>query len=907
MVRTGCLRSGAAESPLGHRVLWDAGAPGAGGCSYEYHSSWLSARQGMHATAREPVLLVEFRPEEGGVESIFDWPGKSDGEGNERPAVLHMLDVAACAERLIEGHTAFGGLSDAQRRALVVLVALHDAGKLSAAFRALIRAGEKGAPRHWQLSDYLLCGALDEILTELGADRWVRAELYAAVSGHHGQPPTRTGGNRMERRRQQRAIGDGEQVARNWASELLGLFPGASLEGMTVVDARALSWALSGLTVAADWVGSNTDWFRFRPELRDPAAALTQSRCRAARALKEAGLVSPGPGQVDGGEFAGLRPMQRAAQAVALEEGPQLVVLEDATGTGKTEAALILAHRMMAAGKARGLFFALPTMATSDAMFERIQKAAPSMFEGKPSVVLAHSRAKLKEAVRNLRGGWSDGTPEAEAAAWLTDSRRRALLATVGVGTVDQALLGILPTRFSTLRLFGLADKVLIVDEAHSYDPYMKKQLEALLGMQARLGGSAILMTATLPLAMRRAYVDAFREGLAAESGGLLAEHYPGLHLVGREVSTHAVQPLAESVRTVPVVRLPGADDAMDVLAAAAARGAACVWVRNAVDEAIEAAEELRRRGVDADLLHARFAMVDRLRHEQDLKARFGRDGRGREGQVLVATQVVEASLDLDFDVMVSDLAPVGSLIQRAGRLWRHMDVRPETDRPVSGPTLHVVSPDPDRVEGDDWLHDVLGKGSWVYRLDYQWWTAKAVFDAGKIAAPDGLRPLIETGHGEDGPPVPEALLEAQLRADGEARAEAGMAQSNVIEGAAGYLAGTRGAVGNDALFPTRLGEPQVILVLARRAGGGLIPWAEGEDPAMAWALSEVSVARKRFACLVPDQETPDIRAVKESWPEWRREACQVCEVGEEGGVIGGELSYEVACGLTARSPSGRG
>ena len=844
------------------------------------------------------------------MESIFDWPGKTDGEGNERPAVLHMLDVAACAERLIEGHTAFRGLSGAQRRALLVLVALHDAGKLSESFRALVRAGETGAPRHWQLSDYLLCGALDETLTELGADRWVRAELYAAVAGHHGEPPTRTGGNRRERGRRRRAIGDGEQAARNWASGLLGLFPGASLEGMTVDDARALSWALSGLTVAADWVGSNTGWFPVKTALRDIDAALGESRCRAGRALDEAGLVSPDPTPADGSMLAGLpglRPMQRAAQSVALEEGPQLVVLEDSTGTGKTEAALILTHRMMAAGKARGLFFALPTMATSDAMFERMQKAAPDMFDGKPAVVLAHSRAKLKAAVRSLRGGWSDGTPEAEAAAWLTDSRRRALLATVGVGTVDQALLGILPTRFSTLRLFGLADKVLIVDEAHSYDPYMQKQLEALLGMQARLGGSAILMTATLPLAMRRAYVDAFREGLAAESGGLLAEHYPGLHLVGRAVSSHAVEPLAESVRTVPVVRLPGADDAMDVLAAAAARGAACVWVRNAVDEAIEAAEELRRRGVDADLLHARFAMVDRLRHEQALKARFGRDGRGREGQVLVATQVVEASLDLDFDVMVSDLAPIGSLIQRAGRLWRHMDVRPEADRPVSGPTLHVVSPDPDRVEGDDWLHEALGKGSWVYRLDHQWRTAKVVFDAGKIAAPDGLRALIETVHGEDGPPVPEALLEAQLRADGEAMAEAGMAQGNVVEGAAGYLAGTRGAVGNDALFPTRLGEPQVILVLARRDGGGLIPWAEGEDPAMAWALSEVSVARKRFACLVPDQETPDIRAVKASWPEWRRETCQVCKVGEDGGVIGGELSYDVACGLTARSPSGRG
>ena len=834
------------------------------------------------------------------MDSIFDWPGKSDNEGNERPAVLHMLDVAVCAERLIDGHVAFRGLSEAQRRALVFLVALHDVGKLSECFRALIRDGEKGAPLHWQLSDFLLCGVLDEVLGKLGADEWVRAELYAAVAGHHGQPPARAGGNRSERRKRQRAVGKGEEAALKWAFRLMKLFPGASLEGMTVDDAKALSWALSGLTVAADWVGSNTDWFPVEPGIGDIEAALAQSRRRAVRAIEAAGLGSPCPASDNGGELVGLselRPMQQATLEMELEVGPQLAVLEDATGSGKTEAALILAHRMMKAGKARGLFFALPTMATSNAMYERMIKIAPELFESSPSVVLTHSRARLSEAVRGLSGARHDGTPEADGTAWLTDSRRRSLLATVGVGTVDQALLGILPTRFSTLRLFGLADKVLIIDEAHSYDPYMKEQLQALLRMQARLGGSAILMTATLPLSMRRAYVDAFREGMEAEAEDLSAMHYPGLHLVGRGLSSQVVDPLAESVRNVAVIRLPGVDDAIDLLQEAAERGAACVWVRNAVDDAIEATEVLKRRGVNVDLLHARFAMVDRLRHEEALLSRFGKNGSGREGRVLVATQVVEASLDLDFDVMVSDLAPIGSLIQRAGRLWRHMDVRPEAARPLPGPTLHVVSPDPEKVEGDDWLHDVLDRGAWVYRLDHQWRTAKALFERSKIVAPEGLRALIEAVHGEEELQVPELLEEAQQRADGEAMAEAGLAQINVVEGSAGYLTGTRGSVGNDALFPTRLGEPQVTMTLARRDGDRLFPWAKDEDPAVAWALSEVSAARKRFERLLPAQEAPEINAVKKDWPEWKREVCHVCPVDESGKISEGML-YDPERGL---------
>ena len=636
--------------------------------------------------------------------SFFDWPGKSDGEGNEHPAVLHMLDVAACAERLIEGHTAFRRLSDDQRRAVVILVALHDVGKLSQSFRALICKGERGKSPHWQLSHFLLRGALDEVLRGLGADEWVRSELYAAVAGHHGKPPTNTRKGR-ERRERDREVGSGRQAALEWSARLIELFPDASLESMTVDEAKALSWALSGLTVAADWVGSNTAWFPFEPDLRHIEGALSQSRHRAGCAVGAAGLDPPRPARADGGVLTGLdqlRPMQAAVSAVVLEDGPQLAVLEDSTGTGKTEAALILAHRMIVAGKARGLFFALPTMATSDAMFGRMQEVAPKLFdspETPPSVVLTHSRAKLHEAVRDMRGAERDETPEANGVAWLTDNRRRALLAAVGVGTVDQALLGILPTRFSTLRLFGLADKVLIVDEAHSYDPYLQQELEALLTMQARLGGSAILMTATLPLAMRRAYVEAFQQGLAVQAEAPSAVHFPGLHLVGPGVRSRVVEPSAESVRTVAITRLSCADDAVDVLTEAAAAGAACVWVRNAVDDAIKAAETLKQRGINTDLLHARFAMIDRLCHERALMGRFGKGGKDRKGRVLVATQVVEASLDLDFDAMVSDLAPVGSLIQRAGRLWRHMDERPEAERARPHPHLarSVARPGPGR------------------------------------------------------------------------------------------------------------------------------------------------------------------------------------------------------------------
>lgn len=803
-----------------------------------------------------------------------------------------MLDVAAVAERLLVPF----GFAPELRDALVLLVALHDLGKISDSFRAMIEAGKPQRFRHWQLTEALLFAHDDRLATRIGGSWRQRQALYAAVAGHHGQPsdldlggqpglPARDRGLRAALA----AVGSGVQPAGEVIEAFCRLWPEASLTPLAAGKATtALSWWLPGLCAAADWVGSNTLWFAPEAGRPDLAVYLHHARESAETAVRAAGLsgsaVRPGPLF----DFA-LRPMQAACAGIALPDGPMLAVIEDETGAGKTEAALLLAHRMMRAGKGRGIYFALPTMATSDAMFARARDVVGRMLAA-PTLTLAHGRAGLSNHFRDLVTSGQKGEDAPSCTDWLAESRRRALLADVGVGTVDQALLSVLPVRHQTLRHFGLSSKILIVDEVHEMgEPYIGRELERLLQMHRAAGGSAILLTATLPMALRARL-------LAAYGGDNPGPAYPALTLAGGEIRAGFgpdTRPVKGPVR---VERIAGDEAAVDLLAGAAARGAACVWVRNAVDDAIAAVAALRARGVEARLLHARFTLADRKRIEAEVLARAGKDGVGREGFVLVGTQVLESSIDLDFDVMISDIAPIAALIQRAGRLWRHMDRRPAASRPVPEPVLHVLSPDPGAVQDDRWLQGTLGSGAYVYALADIWRSARVLFAAGRIAAPHGLRALIEAVHGEGAEDLPAPLQAAEIQALGKAAAAGTLALHNLVDLAAGYRAGGRGD--SDVTYPTRLGGETRTLVLARITGAGLVPWAGDDGTPENWALSEVSARSSRLARLpLPDQSLPEIAAITQGWPDWKRAEAVLCPVAEDGQICEG-LRYEAETGL---------
>ena len=346
------------------------------------------------------------------------------------------------------------------------------------------------------------------------------------------------------------------------------------------------------------------------------------------------------------------------------------------------------------------------------------------------------------------------------------------------------------------------------------------------------------------------------------------------------------------------VARLGSQAEAISKVADLARAGACTLYVRNAVDDAVAAVRALRARGITARLLHARFTLHDRKHHEREVMSIFGKDGgrrikRNGTAEVLVATQVVESSLDLDFDAVVSDLAPMASLIQRSGRLWRHMDLRPREGRPVREPVLYLVSPQPDADVTHNWLDAIMPKGRWVYPLHDQWRTARVLLERGSIQAPEGLRDLIEAVHGREAQPLPETLVAVEERRQAQGDIEDGRAGHRVISVDEGYRAAGGGADGEQ--YPTRLGRPTITLNLLRHYEPRIVTWARRKSP----AYSEVSAPLHRILDLedLPEIPVEVLDQHREHWTRWKRIGTRVMHVPQGGRICTG-LTYSRKFGL---------
>ena len=439
---------------------------------------------------------------------------------------------------------------------------------------------------------------------------------------------------------------------------------------------------------------------------------------------------------------------------------------------------MYLADRWAVALGQRGCYFALPTMATSNQMFSRVKEFLEHRYPGDlVNLQLLHGHASLSAEFQALRQradclfapahmeeGEGDPTSplpgEVLAAEWFTH-RKRGLLAPFGVGTVDQVLLSVLHTRHYFVRLFGLSHKTVIVDEVHAYDAYMVKLLERLLEWLAALRCSVVMLSATLPRKRRWALMAAYAQGLRLPCPTFLEDAYPRLSwLTPSDSGTKSFEVSPRFCRQIRLEWLPASWDLLGKkLSEMLAAGGCAAVICNTVPRAQEVYTALKplfsHQGDDGlpelDLFHARCLFGAREARELRTLGRFGRAGTGAKRPrqaVLVATQVIEQSLDLDFDLMVTDMAPVDLLLQRAGRLHRHARPRrPEQLR--EQPTLMILLPEP---EGPLPRFDPGTERVYHPHLLLRTWCI--LRNRQSIAVPDDVEELIEGVYGNGPPPA---------------------------------------------------------------------------------------------------------------------------------------------------------
>lgn len=718
------------------------------------------------------------------------------------PLADHCADVAACAEALLTDTILAKRLAclaniqqlrSSQIARLGVLSALHDIGKANRGFQN--KACQSPTVTAGHLREVLtlftgqypesqeLAAAIDfEVLAGWGQLEGATENLLIASICHHGKPLG------LEHRHEPSLWKAGADVnpfgeIRMLAERTRGWFPSAyDTTGEALPAITAFQHAFSGLVMLADWLASDSRFFRYSNETDGDRMGI--ARQLASKILVELGL-NPMPARESLGTvavgFDRISPYRpRAAQAAVLAlpmaQTGSLAILEAETGAGKTEAALAHFIKLFQAAEVDGMYFALPTRTAATQIHTRIVEATGRAFpnpEERPPVVLAVPGYLTVDDTsgRRLPGFevlWNDDDQERmRYRGWAAENAKRYLAGAIVVGTIDQVLLSTLAVGHAHLRATALLRHLLVVDEVHASDAYMNRLLEKVLERQLAAGGHAFLMSATLGSAARERLLRAVSTSkeLIAPFDRSAAEEYPYPVLTSwRATATRQVDPIvgdgnpkAVRVTCAPIASVPSkiVEQALE----AAAAGAKVLVIRNTVRACLDtqvALEQLARERDQKGLLfycndkisvhHARFTRDDRQALDHAIEAALGKAAPSG-GRIVVATQTVQQSLDLDADMLFTDLCPMDVLLQRIGRAHRHAGKPRPCGFEAPAPIVVLTPSERDlgqylRSNGE--AHGEHGIGTVYEDLRILEATWQAIEDSPLIAVPADCRRLVE-------------------------------------------------------------------------------------------------------------------------------------------------------------------
>lgn len=675
------------------------------------------------------------------TKSYFKYWGKAKKDQQQARADYHLLpyhclDVAAVADVwLTESRTLLKQIalqinrSESEAKAIVLFfVLLHDLGKFDARFQNFVekvRVQLQGEEFEVESEKYAhgSHGYLHFMRT------YGHNEAMKAVAGHHGYCDTAIDRNLVEPNADEDLIELDKKARKEWVDFCL------AWTGLTAIPDAGEIPMLAGLCSVADWIGSSIT--SFNTTIEDLDSYYQRVLPRAKQALMEAGILN----ELSGAGFDYLfspycpRGIQTLLGNMPLTTG--LTIVESDTGSGKTEFALAYASMLIEQNLADGIVFGLPTQATANGLFERIGEAADKLFPDS-TITLAHSKSKYLIPDEN---------------GFLHQSSKRAFLGSLSVATVDQILMGVLGIKHQFIRSFGTRKSVLIVDEIHSFDAYMYALIERVLQGQHQAYSSVILLSATLPLSLKTKLVKPY-------SGEVKSNAYPlithvDLNGITQEFALEqpTVQKKIQLENWLSNDLIPTIEQQQNLIEHAkngAVIGVICNTVHDAQNlyQQIQSQINTEDESLKIDLFHARYTYSDRARIEKKILDTYGKHAE-RKGRILVATQVVEQSLDLDFDLLVSQIAPIEFLMQRMGRLWRHDRINTELcsrSTRIAQPTFITLLPN---QAPTSWKTHYQGSG-FVYRnIRVLYRTEQYLNKNTELTFPDCYREAIEYVHNE--------------------------------------------------------------------------------------------------------------------------------------------------------------
>jgi CRISPR-associated endonuclease/helicase Cas3 len=574
-----------------------------------------------------------------------------------------------------------------------------------------------------------------------------------STAGHHGTYPN--GFNRLD---SDTAMNDGgSKLFAPFREELLTHLVNSfgPLPTESAKNELERVHLLTGFTIFADWIGSNTDWFPFDTDV-DPATVQEITR----GVLQQLGYLTKPRLSLSFSDLfqspqEGPRLEPRGIQSalLATADTPGLYIVEAPMGMGKTEAALAAAYKRWTEGPERGIYFALPTQLTSERIHERIHSFLTNAIESYSTQSLIHGNAWLNESRNRLLAAKDDDVDRNdtdEALRWFSSTRRQ-LLAPFGTGTIDQALLAVLPAKFAALRYLALAGKVVVIDEVHSYDPYMSALIDRLIRYLLKSGSTVIILSATLTAKRRSELVEA-----AGAKEETTPSSYPLITKVstGFNIAEHISLPATVPAKQVNLIHHHLTQESSNAywqkIADQIVAGANVVVIRNSVALAQETYRLLKSfisETIPNDcsgLLHSRFPQFLRNENETKWVTKLGKEESQRpSGSFLVSTQIVEQSVDIDSDLLITDLAPTDLILQRIGRLHRHERTTPRPGG-CETPTCHILHPCKDWMQDAKVVAKALAPHHHIYPPFKLWQASEYLQNKNLMMLPDEIRTIIE-------------------------------------------------------------------------------------------------------------------------------------------------------------------